>query len=226
MTEAEWLTCTDPAPMLAFLQGQASDRKLRLFAAACCRHVWHLLADERGRRAVEVTERYADRLATGAELAAAEAAAKEAYPPGGPAWDAPCAAWMAAWGAADAAARGASWQAAQAADTHAAQVFAGVAAPDAGRRAARAAHAALLRDLFGDPFLPTPFDPSWLAWDGGAIRNLARGIYEERAFDRLPILGDALEEAGCDSGDILGHCRQPGEHARGCWLLDLLLGQG
>jgi hypothetical protein len=222
MTAAEWLVCTDPTPMLEFLRGKASDRKLRLFAAACCRHLWPLLADERSRRAVEVAERYADGLATGAELAAAEAAAKEPYPPGGPAWDAPCAAWMAAWGPADLAARGAARQVAQAADTHAA----GGAAPDAGRRAVREAQAALLRDLFGNPFVPVPLDPDWLAWDGGAIRNLARGIYKERAFDRLPILGDALEEAGCDSGDILGHCRQPGEHARGCWLVDLLLGQG
>ena len=107
-----------------------------------------------------------------------------------------------------------------------AQSFAGGAGPDAGRSAARATHAALLRDLFGNPFLPVPLDPGWLAWDGGTIRNLAQMIYEERAFDHLPILGDALEEAGCDSGDILGHCRQPGEHARGCWLVDLLLGQG
>jgi hypothetical protein len=203
--------------MLAFLQGRASDRRLRLWAAACCRHVWHLLADERSRRAVEVAERYADGLATGAELAAAEAAAKEAYPPGGPAWDAPCAAWMAAWAPADAAARCAAWQAAQAARG---------AAPDTGRGPVRAAQAALVRDLFGNPFVAVPVDPGWLAWDGGAIRNLARGIYEERAFDRLPILGDALEEAGCDRGDLLGHCRQPGEHARGCWLVDLLLDKG
>jgi hypothetical protein len=71
-----------------------------------------------------------------------------------------------------------------------------------------------------------PVDPGWLAWDGGAVRNLAQGIYQERAFDRLPVLGDALEEAGCDSTDMLLHCRQPGEHVGGCWLIDLLLGKG
>ena len=55
--------------------------------------------------------------------------------------------------------------------------------------------------------------------------KLAQGIYEERAFDRLPILADALEDAGCDNADILSHCRGPGPHARGCWVVDLLLGK-
>src|SRR5262249_1193073 len=68
MTESEWLTATDPTPMLAFLAGNASDRKLRLFAAACCRQVWHLLTDERSRKAVKVAERYADGLADEDEL--------------------------------------------------------------------------------------------------------------------------------------------------------------
>ena len=88
-----------------------------------------------------------------------------------------------------------------------------------------AAQTALVRDLFGNPFRPVTVDPSWLAWNERTVVKLAQGIYDERAFDRLPVLADALEEAGCDDPDILGHCRQPGEHVRGCWVVDLLLGK-
>lgn len=81
----------------------------------------------------------------------------------------------------------------------------------------------LLRDIIGNPFLPLSFDPVWLSGNDAAAVMLAEAIYEDRAFDRLPILGDALEEAGCADTEILGHCRQPGSHARGCWVVDLLL---
>jgi hypothetical protein len=85
----------------------------------------------------------------------------------------------------------------------------------------------LLRDIFGNPFHPRPtIDPSWLAWDGGTVKKLAQAVYDERAFERMPVLGDALEEAGCDSEDILSHCRQQGSvHVRGCWAIDLILGK-
>ena len=68
-------------------------------------------------------------------------------------------------------------------------------------------------------------DPSWLAWNDGAIRKMAQAIYDARAFDRLPLLADALEDAGCTDAAILSHCREPGEHVRGCWVVDLLLGK-
>jgi hypothetical protein len=86
--------------------------------------------------------------------------------------------------------------------------------------------ARVLHCIFGNPFRPSPSLPSvTLAWNDGTVRRIAQGIYIDRAFDRLPILADALEEAGCTNADILAHCRQPGEHVRGCWVVDLLLGK-
>ncbi|MBP3959963.1 hypothetical protein J8F10_32375 [Gemmata sp. G18] len=70
------------------------------------------------------------------------------------------------------------------------------------------------------PFRPVALDPAWLT---STVVALAQGIYDGGAFDRLPILADALQDAGCDSKDVLGHCRGPGPHARGCWVVDLLL---
>lgn len=80
----------------------------------------------------------------------------------------------------------------------------------------------ILRDIVGNPFRPETISPDWLT---PRVLSLAGAIYDERAFDRLPILGDALEEAGCDRAAILDHCRRPGEHVQGCWVLDLLLGK-
>ena len=80
----------------------------------------------------------------------------------------------------------------------------------------------LLRDIFGNPFRPVVADPAWLT---PTVVAIASAIYEERAFARLPILADALEEAGCTDADLLLHCRTPGEHVRGCWAVDLVLGK-
>jgi hypothetical protein len=80
----------------------------------------------------------------------------------------------------------------------------------------------ILTDIFGNPFRPVAVDPAWLT---STVVALARGIYEERAFDRMPILADALQDAGCDNEDVLDHCRGPGPHVRGCWVVDMLLGK-
>ena len=80
---------------------------------------------------------------------------------------------------------------------------------------------ALARQWCRDRWLPE-LDPSWLT---STVIALAEGIYSDRAFDRLPILADALEDAGCDHADILAHCRGDGPHARGCWVVDLILGK-
>ncbi len=83
----------------------------------------------------------------------------------------------------------------------------------------------LVRDIFGNPFRPVPVAHSWLAWNNGAIVQLAKAIYDGRRFEDMPVLAKALESAGCKDAEILGHCRGPGPHARGCWLIDLLLGK-
>jgi hypothetical protein len=84
----------------------------------------------------------------------------------------------------------------------------------------------ILRDLFGPlPFRSVAIHSDWLAWNDGTVRRIAHSIYAGRAFDRLPILADALEDAGCTDADILAHCRSEGPHVRGCWVVDQLLGK-
>ena len=84
----------------------------------------------------------------------------------------------------------------------------------------------MLRDIFGNPFRPPPPLPAVvLAWNDGTVPRIAEGIYAERAFDPLPILSDALIDAGCEDEALLAHCREPGPHVRGCWAVDLILGK-
>jgi hypothetical protein len=82
--------------------------------------------------------------------------------------------------------------------------------------------ATILREVFGNPFRPIIIDPRWLS---STVVDISRAIYDERAFDKMPILADALMDAGCDSEEILNHCRCAGPHVRGCWVVDLLLGK-
>jgi hypothetical protein len=81
----------------------------------------------------------------------------------------------------------------------------------------------VLRDVLGNPFRRPTADPAWLT---STVAQLASGIYADRAFDRLPILADALLDAGCEDADVLAHCRSTGPHVRGCWVIDLVLGLG
>jgi hypothetical protein len=99
--------------------------------------------------------------------------------------------------------------------------------PDAaGTESEMMSQAALLRDMFSHlPFRPVAIDPSWLRWNWGTVPAIARKVYEGRAFHELPILADALSDAGCDQQEVLAHCRSNGPHVRGCWVLDLLLGK-
>jgi hypothetical protein len=83
--------------------------------------------------------------------------------------------------------------------------------------------ACLVHEIFGNPFRPMVLDPDWLTWNDGCVRNLAQGIYDARRFRELPILADALEDAGCTAIDLLAHLRNGLRHFRGCWALDVLL---
>jgi hypothetical protein len=204
MTEAEWLSCNDPEELLNFLRGKASERKLRLLACGCVRRLWPLVYDERGRQAVAAVEQLSDGGAAAAELSLARRAALKALadsPESRPAAR-PLAEAVLSLTDADA-----------------------MNAARTGVALLHFTHRHLLHDVFGNPFRKAVLDPAWLAWEGGTLGNLARGIYDQRDFDQLPILGDALEEAGCTNPDILGHLRGPGPHVRGCWAVDLLLGK-
>jgi hypothetical protein len=83
----------------------------------------------------------------------------------------------------------------------------------------------LLREVFGNPFEWRIADQNWQSWNGGVVPDLANAIYSDRAFDRLPILADALQDAGCTDTELLSHLRGPGPHVLGCWALDLVLGK-
>jgi hypothetical protein len=204
MTEAEWLAATDPYYMLRFLRGKASGRKFRLFAVACCRRSWECPPGGREVDAVAVAERLADGLATNAQRREAEASLGHAgrFAEGS-----------------HSALRGNPFWAAMGC----AEVTAGASPGEPGVPVHPIVQAALVRDVFGNPPRPVTADPSWLT---STVMQLAQGIYADRAFDRLPILADALQDAGCENGDVLAHCRSEGPHVRGCWVVDLVLGKG
>jgi hypothetical protein len=82
----------------------------------------------------------------------------------------------------------------------------------------------LLREIFGNPFRTVTVNPAWLAADGGAVAKRARAVYDQHRFDDMPLVADVLARVGCTDADILSHCRTPGVHVRGCWVLDVLLG--
>ncbi len=84
------------------------------------------------------------------------------------------------------------------------------------------AQSTALRDIFGNPFRPVVIDPRWLT---STVVDLATAIYEERAFERVPIFADALTDAGCSNKEIIAHCKSAGPHVRGCWAVDKLLGK-
>jgi len=229
MTEAEWLTCDNPTRMKVVLRGRASERKLRLLGCGCCRVVWDRITDDRNRRAVGVVERYADGIASRASMAVAEressAASGFAFGSAGttPARHrsrrAGCTSWAVhlltyippgseqVVGVLEYLIDALEWL---------------KKAEQGSVRATRAGQANLVRCVFGNPFRPVTAELSWFT---APVVSLARSMYESRDFTAMPVLADALEEAGCDNADILSHCRGPGPHVRGCWVVDLALGK-
>jgi hypothetical protein len=267
MTESEWLTGTNVSELLSNLPREVSERKLRLFATACCSRVWGLIADK-GRKsdlrsALRLLDRYTDGKGSAEELSRArsfafvgdvhadqlgkygydavlnaaesfrnatdadplvaacraassaidaqrEAAIDSARRAGlSDFWDADDKVFAAAWDAADLAAQPA-----------------GVSAFEA----EQAVQATLLRCIFGNLFRPVSLDPGWRR---PPVVSLARAAYKGRVMpegtlsaDRLAVLADALEDAGCTNPDLLSHLRGPGRHVRGCFAVDLLIGKG
>jgi hypothetical protein len=228
MTEADWFKTTDSRAVLDWANRSAcfGPRGLQLFAAACCRRIWHLLTDRRSRAAVEAAERFADGRIDDAALRAARDAAEQFATSSVPL---PPAAFAAVTVADALEWRDGRWLALMTA-TNAAEAAAD-AEPDESRSAAvryaeRVAQCNLLRDIFGNPFRPVTLEPAWLDWGGGTVRLLAEAIYQEGRFDEVPVLADALEEAGCTDAQILDHCRKAPVHVRGCWAVDLLRWRG
>jgi hypothetical protein len=235
MTEAEWLTATNPLKQLMYvrrtsptLRTAEGRRKFRLFAVGCTRRIWPAMRQDAQCRAVEVAEQFADGEGTTDDLWSAWTAARISFPDttrSTPLLDllfSLC--------------HPETWEAVKVWRRTSSAEFDAVRGnkPAAEKRQL----GSLVRCIFGNPFRPVTFDPAWRTSD---VLLLARGIYEERAFDRMPILADALQDAGCNSADILDHCRDantfsagepptgspvaPSCHARGCWVVDLVLGK-
>jgi len=235
LNEIEWLSHHDPVPLLEYLRGRpAPQRKLRLFAVACCRQFESAFPGPHFNEALEIAEQYAD--------AALEREDAKSFEP-----------WklisesVVVFNERDGSLARAVYHSAQMAqsildletnellvDLHKMAASVSRLLIDASqgedrignsyalRAGERLRQADLIRDLFGNPFRAVVHDPRWLT---ATVIDLSRAIYQERAFERMPILADALIDAGCDSEEILSHCRAPTLHARGCWVIDLLSDQ-
>jgi hypothetical protein len=212
MTEAEWFAATDPIRMLELLGDHCSRRKLRLFIAEGVRSLEPIFKNDQKVLAA-LHEQVAEGQATEEDL---ERHLLRNMPD---LWEhrAPGGNLPSVW---------------QSARTLVRERF--KLAPleknevvtEESRAAEYAAMCSQLRCIFGNPFRRAPrLAPAVLSWDGGTVPRLATAVYDDRAFDRLPVLADALEDAGCTDAAVLGHCRSGGEHARGCWVVDLILGK-
>jgi hypothetical protein len=238
MTEAEWHGCMDPTPMLEFLRGRASERKLRLFAAACVRLHWGLLIRQRSRDAVALSEEVADGTGSAEALAAAYRHAWEVLPQ--------LADRDAIVLAARAAGRtveqepfdAANWTKNEIVELHAGLAMEGAGSEDEenrlyweGKAKGKGRLALLLRDIFAPFWSLPPLSAPILAWNGGSLAQLVQAASDERLLPsgeldpvRLSVLADALEEAGADAV-LVAHLREPGPHWRGCWAVDAVLGK-
>ena len=231
MTEEEWWISEEVPEALALHlcrqrrlnRTKAGRRKLWLFACGCCRRIWSMFEVEQASAAVVVAaERFADGEAPFAEVQNCDrqlkilnygreqsvmlAARSLAYTN----------VFTVATATAEHCATAASRDLAFPNDITSDEITR--IWLDEQLQAAR-----LLRCIIGNPFRPVTFDPAWRTSD---VVALARGIYADRAFDRMPIMADALQDAGCDNDDILNHCRADAVHARGCWVVDAVLGKG
>jgi hypothetical protein len=245
VTEEQWTSTYRPDKLILAIHAAASERKRRLFAIACSQRViklyteklarWHEIAEKLAEGQISVHELNSDDLRNEPyHLARAVFGAVVPNQPSCPrcgenmktinlnSFFQVCHRRPECHGT-----RRSPWEVAR----HVAQEVADRADPSGIKNwqdvfnTESAVSADLVRDIFGNPFRPVAIHRDWLAWNDGTVPKLAQTIYDDRRFDLLPILADALEEAGCDNADILGHCRGPGPHVRGCWVVDLMLGK-
>jgi len=228
VTEGEWLASTDLAALLRCEQVRGRtkrlQRRLRLFSCACARQLEPWFKNPRLLKALDASERYADGLIKDAGIGKWNAETNKL------------------WRAAD---QSRVRDKVSVVTAHWAVAYSCMAEKYGGYqdiawrilqvdRAFREKKGelvtlflAILRDILGNPFRPVAVDP---AWRTPPVISLAQGAYDERHLpagtldsDRLAVLADALEDAGCDGTDILTHLRGPGPHVRGCWAVDLVL---
>jgi hypothetical protein len=200
MTKNGWFQGVDPRKMVRFLKRypefRPTTRKQILFACACSRSIWDRITSPKARELVEHYERGADDMAS--YMDKINATFREV------AWELEIPANAVAL----------ACKAMKAMD--AALTVPGVTP---------ASLCFLVREIFGSPFRQVKIDPDWLSWNGGTVRAASLSIYQDSAFDQLPVLADALEDAGCNDAHLLTHLRSSGPHYRGCWALDELLGR-
>jgi hypothetical protein len=230
MTEAEWLACADPKPILELLRLRGSDRKLRLVACACCRRTEHLYPNEKCRRCLDVLESWADGAGTVEDVRMAIVAALGEWDPEQEReivireliadtllafFDFPDSPLVLVSMASQYARRAVAMG--RTPYSHDNEIAEGQQ------------QLLLIREITGNPFHPVTFAPGLITPN---VLPLAQAAYNERilhagALDpaRLAVLADALEDAGCADAALLGHLRGPGPHVRGCWALDLILGK-
>ena len=238
MTEAEWLTATNVHVMANELRARDCLRALHYFALHGCRLAWPAVTDERSRAAVEVADMYLIGGAARAEFDTAVRAAHQAHQDARAEREALLAdpseqaayyadrmrstsASLATHLVYHAAANG--YYDGMFAHIRDALAFAGIGLKSPERTQLIYRMRLLLREVAGTPFRPVVFSPEWHT---DTAVSLARGMYESRDFGAMPILADALQDVGCDSDDLLTHCRDPKQvHIRGCWVVDLLLGK-
>jgi hypothetical protein len=226
MTEYDWSRSNNPHELFQATSkypGSKRERRRKrvLLACECCRRVWDLLEDDILKRAIELAERDADNYVRTTELTTIQAeilrvlsqllrvqlrrgtwASGHPYTVVNATCNADVPNALACIGA----------LVRQQGTTHEDERLL--------LAAGNVAQSALIRDIFGNPFRPITFSPDWLT---SAVVALAQHMYESRDFSAMPILADALQDAGCENADVLDHCRKSGEHVRGCWVVDLVL---
>jgi hypothetical protein len=233
LTRAEWMKSTDPYDLIEHMMAAhrvnataAGKRRLVLFVAGCCRRGWKKLEGDPCQSVIEAAERFADKEITLATFErVSRTARKKLRLPGS---------WMefdhgVQFGTLKRRRLHGFYSAIPyMANRDHADMWLGhrvIAGAIAGKKedTELAVQADLVRDIFGNPFLKPPkFDKRWRT---STVLLLARQMYESREFSAMPILADALQDAGCNDATILDHCRGPGPHVCGCWVVDLVLGK-